>query len=165
MMLAQRQQSIPHSTPQQAPISKPTAPSVQPDLESQKRDKERVELIMKINQSLLVRATKFQEEGNSVELENLKQKGPAPQNAQDFIKIMRSMQANLSYISSMMQKGKYTFPGPAIMDCPLPADPEMTNMYAQLPRLFGEWKGQSGLKGLQDGPAGQAQRQTQLQTA
>ena len=56
------------------------------------------------------------------------------------------MQANLSYLAALMQKGKYQFPGPAIMVCPYKQDPEINKLYAELPKQFGEWKGQVNLK-------------------
>jgi hypothetical protein len=59
-----------------------------PSLDNQKRDKDRAELIMKINQALLEAANRLQREGKGADLEELKQRGSdgrIPDSARDFM--------------------------------------------------------------------------------
>jgi hypothetical protein len=75
-------------TQQQPTPQKPTDPAAaaQPTPESKQRDKDRIELVMKINQALLLAATKLQAEGRGTDLEPIKgQMNLAPEKAQDFV--------------------------------------------------------------------------------
>jgi hypothetical protein len=188
--------SVQRPQPQQHQSSQLSNPGVQPakpaepaaaatqSPDTPKRDKERAELIMKINQALLEAANRLQREGKGTDLEELKQKGSdgrIPDSARDFmeyiflsitpvtlmltsqIRIMRCMQANLSYLAALMQKGKYQFPGPAIMVCPYKQDPEINKLYAELPKQFGDWKGQMTMKisSTMTSPRQEQQRQQQ----
>jgi hypothetical protein len=56
---------------------------------------------------------------------------------------MRCMQANLSYLTTvMMQKREYTMAGPVIMVCPVGHDSTLLELYAKLQDLFPGWRGQ-----------------------
>jgi hypothetical protein len=56
---------------------------------------------------------------------------------------MRCMQANLSYLTTvMMQKREYGMAGPVIMACPVGNDAALAGLYAKLQELFPGWRGQ-----------------------
>lgn len=141
---------LPHTPNQhQAAGSTASAPSPGTPLSpgSQNREQQRVALLLDINVELLQEVSRLQAEGqggavNPQQQAQLKSQGQSMEMAgDDFVQVLRRVQANLGYLMPRAQNDQQKAPkGPAHMTPP-PHMPQLQLRYDQLQELFPDWQG------------------------
>ncbi|KAK5124464.1 hypothetical protein LTR85_001681 [Meristemomyces frigidus] len=141
---------LPH-TPNQHQAASSTASAPSPGTPqtpgSQNREQQRVTLLLDINVELLQEVSRLQSEGkggaiNPQQQAQLKSQGQQMELAADeFVQVLRRIQANLGYLMPKAQNDQQKAPkGPAHMTPP-PHMPYLQLRYDQLQELFPEWQG------------------------
>ncbi|KAK5131166.1 hypothetical protein LTR08_001252 [Meristemomyces frigidus] len=114
---------------------------------SQSRDQQRVALLLDINAELLQEVSRLQSEGkggasNPQQQALLKAQGqPMDLATDDYVQVLRRIQANLGYLMPKAQNDQQKAPkGPAHMTPP-PHMPQLQPRYDQLQEIFPDWQG------------------------
>ncbi|KAF2493758.1 hypothetical protein BU16DRAFT_53573 [Lophium mytilinum] len=170
------QQSPTHA--QQLPMAAPpTAQAVKSVPQSpvspgaQARDKERVALLLEINNELLQEICRLQELGKNGHIGTMpppKEDGKEELKAasKEYVDCMRRLQANLSYLATTAERAHKPAaqipPGPAIMSIPS-TPPALSELYTKLQILYPGWKGQQGPMKASPGPQRPNMQQQQQQ--
>ncbi|KAF2195332.1 hypothetical protein K469DRAFT_698908 [Zopfia rhizophila CBS 207.26] len=141
----------PMQTQTQTPVKAVPRSPVSPG--AQAREKERMTVLLEINNVLLMEVVDLQTQGKAGHVgqavppvkEDGKPDTDKQQPAKEYVECMRRLQCNLAYLAQNAEKNhkpnQPIQPGPAIMTIPQ-SPPQLVELYIKLQGLYPGWKGQ-----------------------
>ncbi|TKA67916.1 hypothetical protein B0A55_09719 [Friedmanniomyces simplex] len=130
-----------------AQSASPSSPQTPQSPGSQSREQQRVALVLEINTDMLQEVNRLQTEGKGgattpqIQAQMKAAGQPAELASEEYIQVLRRVQANLGYLMPVAQNDAQKTPrGPAYMSPP-PHMPQLRPKFDQLRELFPDWQG------------------------
>ncbi|PVI07509.1 hypothetical protein DM02DRAFT_609025 [Periconia macrospinosa] len=119
---------------------------------SQAREKQRIDVLLEINQILIQEVVELHAQGKAGQIgstPDVKPEGEKQQSSLEYREFMRRLQCNLSYLAHNAERhskpNQAAMLGPVIMSPP-PSHEELAKLYVKLQALFPGWRGTPATK-------------------